>query len=84
MSLEIPTLMSAVGVNTEIIQQGMNGMLFSNEEEFYLQLRQLIEDPEGRERLGKNGRKTVVEKYSVLANRDKYLELIRSVAAGKQ
>lgn len=80
MALEIPTVMSAVGVNTEIIEHGVNGLLFDNDEDFYRQLKQLIEDSALRERLGKNGRATVVEKYSVLANREKYVEVIRGAA----
>lgn len=79
MALEIPTVMSAVGVNTEIIQHGENGFLFSNDETFYALLKQLIADEDLRKRLGKNGRHTVVEKYSVLSQRGKYLELIRGV-----
>lgn len=83
MALSIPTIMSAVGVNTEIIQHGENGFLFSNDEEFYQQLKQLIMDAGLRKRLGEQGRKTVVEKYSVLACRDKYLQIIRAAASKK-
>jgi glycosyltransferase involved in cell wall biosynthesis len=79
MALEIPTVMSPVGVNTEIIQDGENGFLAATEDEWIQKLSLLIESPELREKLGKAGRKTVVEKYSVEANKQKYLDAFNSV-----
>ena len=73
MALEIPTIMSPVGVNSEIITDGCNGFLASAEEEWIEKLSALIESSELREKLGKAGRQTVVEKYSVEAWKDKYL-----------
>jgi glycosyltransferase involved in cell wall biosynthesis len=74
MSLEIATIMSSVGVNTEIIQQGINGFLASTEEEWLDKLTLLIENEELRLLLGKAGRKTIENKYSVKAWENKYLE----------
>jgi glycosyltransferase involved in cell wall biosynthesis len=74
MSLEIATIMSPVGVNTEIIQQGINGFLASTEEEWLDKLTLLIENEELRLLLGKAGRKTIENKYSVKAWENKYLE----------
>lgn len=79
MALEIPTVMSPVGVNTEIIQDSENGFLATTEDEWIQKLSLLIESPELREKLGKAGRKTVVEKYSVEANKQKYLDAFNSV-----
>jgi glycosyltransferase involved in cell wall biosynthesis len=67
MALEIPTLMSPVGVNKEIIQDGENGFLCNATEEWVNRLSQLIENPDLRERIGKAGRETVVQKYSLKA-----------------
>lgn len=79
MALEIPTIMSPVGVNTEIIQDGENGFLAATEQEWIQKLSLLIESPELREKLGKAARKTIVEKYSVEANKQKYLDAFNSV-----
>lgn len=76
MALGIPTIMSPVGVNTEIIQDNENGFLADTEEEWLKKLIILIENPKLREEIGKLGRKTVVEKYSIDANKDKYLKVI--------
>jgi glycosyltransferase involved in cell wall biosynthesis len=79
MALEIPTVMSPVGVNSEIIQDGENGFLASAEKEWVEKLSLLIESAELREKLGKAGRKTIVEHYSVAANKHKYLQAFNSV-----
>ncbi|MCD6367133.1 MAG: glycosyltransferase family 4 protein, partial [Bacteroidales bacterium] len=79
MALEIPTIMSPVGVNTEIIQDGVNGFLASTEEEWIEKISMLIENPDLRQQLGKAGRQTVVEKYSVEANKQKYLDVFNAV-----
>ena len=74
MALEIPTIMSPVGVNSEIIQHGVNGYLASGDEEYVDAISKLIEDAELRKKIGDAGRKTIVEKYSVEANKGKYLQ----------
>jgi glycosyltransferase involved in cell wall biosynthesis len=79
MSMEIPTVMSPVGVNTEIIQEGINGFLASTEEEWIKKLTLLIEQPKLREKLGKAGRQTVIEKYSVESQKANYLNLLNSL-----
>jgi len=74
MAMEIPTVMSAVGVNKEIIEDGSNGFLASTENEWIEKLSLLIESKELRDKFGVNGRKTVVEKYSVDSQKQHYLE----------
>lgn len=83
MALEIPTLMSPVGVNTEIIQHGINGYLPDKEDEWVKALSDLIENKELRERIGKAGRQTVINKYSVEAWKQKYLDNFNKLTATK-
>lgn len=83
MSLEIPTIMSPVGVNSEIISDGQNGFLATTKEEWVSKLSQLIESYQLRIEIGKKGRLTVLDKYSVTANKDLYLEYFNSVLAVK-
>ncbi|MEN8248144.1 MAG: glycosyltransferase, partial [Bacteroidota bacterium] len=75
MGLGIPTIMSPVGVNTEIIQDGENGFLASSDKEWVDKISRLIESSELREKLGQAGRETVVKHYSVEANKQRYLDL---------
>ncbi|MHB8260577.1 MAG: glycosyltransferase family 4 protein [Bacteroidia bacterium] len=83
MACEIPTIMSPVGVNTEIIQHGKNGFLASTIEEWVTCLSQLIENADMRERIGKAGRQTVLEKYSVLSQQQNYLNAFKEVLEQK-
>ena len=83
MALEIPTLMSPVGVNTEIIQNGGNGYLPGNEEEWVNYLSMLIEDEGLRTKIGAAGRKTVEESFSVKAWRQAYLNYFNQLTTAR-
>jgi glycosyltransferase involved in cell wall biosynthesis len=77
MALEIPAVLSPVGVNSEIIDDGINGFLADTENQWIAKLSQLIENPQLRAKLGKAGRETVEKKYSVNAMKDKYVEIFQ-------
>ncbi|MDD2984529.1 MAG: glycosyltransferase [Crocinitomicaceae bacterium] len=77
MALQIPTIMSPVGVNKEIVESGVNGFLASSPEEWKIILEDLIQNPTKRIEIGLAGKLTIDERYSVLANRPKYLALFR-------
>ena len=79
MALEIPTVMSPVGVNSSIIQQGENGFLASDDSEWVEVISSLIESPQLRKKVGGNARQTVIEKFSVLSQRENYLRYFRQV-----
>jgi glycosyltransferase involved in cell wall biosynthesis len=68
MSCGIPVVASSVGVNHEIIQDGINGFLTDNEEDWLNKISLLIEDRFLRGKIGLEGRKTVEHKYSVRVN----------------
>lgn len=74
MALGIPTIMSPVGVNVEVISNGVNGLLASTKQEWISALSELIDSSEKRKEIGRKGRDTVTEKYSVLSNQDLYLK----------
>lgn len=77
MALEIPTVMSPVGVNMEILVDGENGFLAGPPDEWIQKLGQLIESPSLRALLGKAGRRTVVERFSVESQKQNYLQLFQ-------
>ncbi|MEO8147863.1 MAG: glycosyltransferase family 4 protein [Bacteroidia bacterium] len=74
MALEIAAVMSPIGVNTEIIEDGINGFLAKTDEEWIEKISMLIEDEELRKKIGKAARQTVVEKYSIHSQQSKYLQ----------
>ena len=77
MSLHIPSVMSKVGVNPEIISHRENGWLCETEEDWKEALQTLIENRELREKLGSAGYQTVKTRYSVEANTTNYLNLFK-------
>lgn len=79
MACEIPTILSPVGVNTQIIHHGVNGFLASTTQDWVDCISQLIENPGLREKMGKSARQTVLQYYSVLSQQQNYLDAFRSV-----
>jgi glycosyltransferase involved in cell wall biosynthesis len=76
MALGIPTLMSPVGVNADIITDGKDGYLPGSDEDWERDLVSLIENPALRAQIGAAGRQRVVQGYSVRAWRDRYCDLL--------
>lgn len=75
MALEIPAVVSPVGVNTTIISHGTEGFLCRSNEEWFNFLEKLISDRNLRLELGKNGRNKVIEHYSISSNASNFLSL---------
>jgi len=75
MSLQIPTIASPVGVNTEIINHEENGFLCTESDEWLSILARLISDVSLRDKIGKSSRKTVIDKYSIKSNTQTFLGL---------
>lgn len=74
MAIGIPSIISPVGVNSEIIKDGVNGFLADSEDEWVEKISMLIDNKELRLELGSKGRDTVIEQYSVDAWKDEYLK----------
>jgi glycosyltransferase involved in cell wall biosynthesis len=79
MALKKPAVLSPVGVNNEIIQQGKNGFLASTQDEWVNILSMLVENKELRKQIGEEGRKTVVQRFSFNAHKEKYLEIFNEL-----
>jgi glycosyltransferase involved in cell wall biosynthesis len=79
MSVGKPAVMSAVGMNSEIIEHGVNGFIPVGEKEWYEVLCLLIEDPELRKDIGARGRQTIIERYSYQRYKDEYVKLYNRV-----
>jgi glycosyltransferase involved in cell wall biosynthesis len=79
MAMEIPPVISPVGVNTEIVQDGVNGFLASNTDEWVERISYLIDNPQARIEMGKKARQTVIDKYSVASQQPVYLNLLNSL-----
>ena len=83
MACGIPVVAAAVGVNREIIQDGVNGFLATNEDEWVEKLSRLMQDPALRARLGAAGRQTIEARYSLQVNAPRMADVLRQ-AAGRR
>ncbi|MFM2358281.1 MAG: hypothetical protein RLY16_274 [Bacteroidota bacterium] len=77
LSLEIPAVSSRVGVNKQIIQEGVNGYLCNTEEEWYNAIETLLNDVELRKKMGDAGRKKIIQHYSLLSNKQNFLQIFQ-------
>lgn len=75
MALGIPVIASPVGVNSKIIDNGVDGFLCDSEQEWLKAFEKLIHDHMLRLEMGRRGRKKVVERYSVTSNSANFLSL---------
>jgi glycosyltransferase involved in cell wall biosynthesis len=63
----VPTVCTPVGVNRDVVQDGINGFWAMTDEEWIEKLSTLIEDPSLRQTMGLRGREVVRESYSIQA-----------------
>ena len=77
MACGVPVVASAVGVNREIIHDGVNGFLASNDDEWVEKVGRLLDDPSLRRRLGTAGRQTIEVRYSLRVNAPKIVATLR-------
>lgn len=77
MALEIPVLVSPVGVNNIIVDHGINGFHCASDSDWKKFLLELISSLEKRIKMGENGRKYIVKNYSVDSNADNFLSLFK-------
>jgi glycosyltransferase involved in cell wall biosynthesis len=81
MSCGVPVVASAVGVNREIVQDGVNGFLASTPEEWRQKLSALMGDADLRRRIGAAGRRTIQERYSLQVNGPRVAAVIGAALA---
>jgi glycosyltransferase involved in cell wall biosynthesis len=65
MACGVPVVASPVGVNTDIIEDGVSGLLANTESDWLRQLRMLITDVPARRRIGAAGRARIESAYSL-------------------
>jgi len=76
-AMEIPVVCSPVGINKELVNDGINGYHAKNMVEWTEKLGKLIENKSLREEFGIAGRKTVEEKFDLIKAVDYIEDIIR-------
>lgn len=77
MATGIPCIASPVGINAEIVQEGMTGYLARTEEEWFDKLARLVEDRALRERMGQSGRIRAESIFSYNVNAPRLVEIFK-------
>ncbi|MEE9268802.1 MAG: glycosyltransferase family 4 protein, partial [Candidatus Krumholzibacteria bacterium] len=80
MALGIPTVASAVGVNTDIIDHGVDGLLCTDVKEWKSNLARLLSDSDLRQTFRSAGRRKVESRYSVAGNAQAFLATLSNVS----
>lgn len=75
LALGIPAVVSPVGVNSEIVSNGFNGLICDTEHEWFEGLNLLLSDDEAYQTMANCTRKTVVERFSVQSNSANFIGL---------
>jgi glycosyltransferase involved in cell wall biosynthesis len=63
----VPVVCTPVGINKDLVEDGTNGLWAATPEEWEEKLSLLIEDPVLREKMGREGRRRVMERFSIQA-----------------
>lgn len=79
MALGIPTIATGIGASQRIIRDGEDGFLVTNAEEWKNRIKLLATDAALRKHLGDAARRTVVDRFSIRANRAAYLGVLDGV-----
>ncbi len=84
MACGVPVVAQAVGVNREIIQDGVNGFLAATEAEWEEKLGWLLSDPRLREKLGQTGRRTAEERYSLDVHAPRFISALQEAVERRE
>ncbi len=80
----VPVVCSPAGINMEIVENGIHGFWASSQDEWIEKLEILINEPELRRQMGVEGRKRVIENYSLKANAPKMLKVFQQLGFKKK
>lgn len=83
MAVGRPAVLSPVGVNTEIIEHGRNGMLARTTDEWVAALDSLAESRSLRERIASAGRATVEQRFSAQAGAASFASVVMGALGAK-
>jgi glycosyltransferase involved in cell wall biosynthesis len=81
MALGIPTVVSPVGANRDVIRDGVDGFYATTTEEWVARLEQLLLDAALRRRIGLAGRRRVEAEFSAAVHAPRVLDVLRAAAA---
>ena len=81
MACGLPVVASPIGVNSEIVDNGVNGYLATTTDEWVTALESLMADAELRRQMGAAGRKRIEEKYCLAVTAPRFVEILKQCVA---
>ena len=84
MAVGVPSVVSPIGMNNEIVKEGENGLFAQTTSEWVEKLSMLIEDASLREKISLNGRQIVEDRFSVNVSAAIFLEVLKNVYKGSR
>jgi glycosyltransferase involved in cell wall biosynthesis len=78
----VPVLCTPVGVNRDLVEDGVNGFYATTPGEWEEKLSILIENAPLREQMGRKGRKKVLENYTYQVCAPRLFSILKRVAKG--
>jgi len=76
----VPVVASPVGANTKLVEEGLTGWLAATHDDWVEKIERLADDALGRSRMGREGRRRVIESYSVQKHGPLVLQQLRDLA----
>jgi len=77
MAVGVPSVASPVGINCEILEDGVNGFFADNANEWIEKISLLAEDKKLRENMGRKARETILKRYSLKAAAPQFIRIIK-------
>jgi len=79
MGVDVPVVCSPVGVNIEIINDGINGFWTNSKDEWFKKLSLLIENEALKESIDKKGRESIKDGFTIEANASKFVQILKNI-----
>lgn len=79
LSVGVPVVCTPVGINRDIVTDGVNGFWAETNRQWINRLIELIHDPEMRRRMGEKGIETVQTGYSLAVTSEKFLQVLQTL-----
>ncbi len=79
MGVGVPAVCTPVGINRDVVEDGKNGFWAETKSEWIDKLSTLIEDRELRQRMGKAGRREIMDHYTVQTCAPRLIEWVKSL-----
>ena len=80
----VPVVCMPVGINRDLVEDGVNGFWATTREEWEEKLSVLIENNALRERMGREGRRRVLERFTIQACAPRLLSILKKVSEKRE